>query len=265
MASQHLYLVVNGGYSASGLLEEGWQVGIRLRVSNDEGGDYGDLPTDVTYVDTEYSRDETDWTIVGNFSVGLPALSGFSPDDFLNDQVAPALEAWIGAANMFPNTTAVLGATLYGMTNGDVAEVGTGPAKAVMRFKTAAVPKGASSSTSLPPQCSVVASLMTAVAGRKGKGRIYMPAPPTALVTVAGGLLSSGAATNQATAAAALLDDLTYIDGEAPETFVHPIVTGSPWTKYSKVKAVRCGNVIDTQRRRRNQITETYQQVDLTA
>lgn len=261
MATQHLYLVAQGSYTATALAEENWQVGVRLRVSNDGGSDFGNLPTDVDYADEAVSRDETNWTIESNFSIDLPAGSAASPSDYLNDQAAPAFTTFLSAANMFPNKTQIDRLLLYGMSDGRVFDVGSGPAKAVLSYKAGHKPTGASSSTSLPPQCSPVASWMTAVAGRKGKGRIYMPAPPQTLVSVDGGLLSSGACTNLATAAAGLVGDLVTGGGGLFPYIVAPIVTGVPWTKYARIKSVRVGNVIDTQRRRRAQITETYQTV----
>jgi hypothetical protein len=42
-------------------------------------------------------------------------------------------------------------------------------------------------------------------------------------------------------------------DGE-----IRPIVTGGNFTKYAIINSVRVGNVMDTQRRRRNRLTEVY-------
>jgi hypothetical protein len=39
---------------------------------------------------------------------------------------------------------------------------------------------------------------------------------------------------------------------------VRPIVTGKPWDKYGVVTTVRVGSIVDTQRRRRNRLTEVY-------
>ena len=98
---------------------------------------------------------------------------------------------------------------------------------------------------------------MTAVAGRHGKGRIYLPAPTTAVLTTDGGLISSTVQTGLAAATATLVADCNY-SGLGADSYADAIVTGSPWTRYNLISAVRIGQVMDTQRRRRNQITETY-------
>jgi hypothetical protein len=57
---------------------------------------------------------------------------------------------------------------------------------------------------------------------------------------------------NQQTFLAAL-SDLGGGDGN-----MRPIVTGGNYTKYAVINSVRVGNVMDTQRRRRNRLTEVY-------
>jgi hypothetical protein len=39
---------------------------------------------------------------------------------------------------------------------------------------------------------------------------------------------------------------------------IDAIVTGSPYQKYGRINAVRVGEVVDTQRRRRRQLAENY-------
>lgn len=257
MTTRHMYLVMKGSYSATNLSTEVWQCGIRFRVSNTPAGSFGPLPTDYTLDDESISRDETNWTIEGNYSCNLPAVSVFRPDDWLNDNVADAVTTWLAATSAFPNKTQIDSLVAYGMKDGAVEEVGAGPAKVELKFKAGHKPIGASSTSALPPQCSVVASWGTAVAGRHGKGRIYLPAPVTSQVTTDGGLLSSVPQGAIASSTADLIAALNY-SGVGADSYADAIVTGAPWTKYSKVASVRVGNVIDTQRRRRNQITETY-------
>lgn len=262
MTTRHLYLVLKGSYSATNLATEVWQVGMRFRVSNTPADAFGNLPTDTTYDDESISRDETNWTIEGNYSCNLPGISTFRPDDWLNDNVADAVTTWLAATNFFPNKTQVDSIVAYGMQDGAVAEVGAGPAKVELRFKTGHKPIGASSTAALPPQCSIVASWVTAVAGRHGKGRIYLPAPTTAVVTTDGGLISSTVQSGIASTTATLVADLAY-SGVGADSYADMVVTGSPWVRYSRVEAVRVGQVMDTQRRRRNQLTETYVSVDV--
>jgi hypothetical protein len=41
-------------------------------------------------------------------------------------------------------------------------------------------------------------------------------------------------------------------------------VTGAPYEDYGIVNQVRVGSVVDTQRRRRNRLTETYSSTNVT-
>lgn len=262
MTSRHIYLVAKGSYSDTLLATEQWQIGIRFRVAATDANAFGNLPTDTSYADESISRDETNWTIEGNYSANLGLGSVFNADDWLNDQVAPAFTTWLPATNFFPNKTQIDSLVAYGMEDGSVAEVGAGPAKVELKFKAGHKPIGASSTTALPPQCSVVASWMTAVAGRHGKGRIYLPAPTTAVVAGGGGLMSSTVQTGIATSTATLVGDLNY-ENIVGAVYAKAIVAGAPWVRYNLISAVRVGQVIDTQRRRRNQLVETYVSADV--
>lgn len=257
MSSRHLYLVAKGSYSATNLATEQWQIGIRFRAAATAAGSYGNLPTDTSYTDTSVSRDETNWTIDSNYYADLGLGSTFHPDDYLNDQAAPAFTTWLAATSAFPNKTQIDQLVMYGYKDGKTEEVATGPAKATLSFKTGHKPIGSSSTSALPPQCSVVASWMTATAGRHGRGRVYLPAVVTSQVTTDGGLLSSTPQGAIATSTAALITALNYAN-IIGAVYADAIVVGAPWSRYNTIAAVRVGNVIDTQRRRRNQITETY-------
>lgn len=263
MATQHVYLVLKGGYNAPKLSEEVWQCGIRWRLSNTDPSDVGDLPTDVDFNTALVSRDETSWTIEQNWQATGAWAASFDPGDWLNDQCAPALKTWFETSNIFPDTSELWSLTAYAMTNNRVHDLDVGPAKTVLTYKTAAIPNGAATTGSCPPQCSIVAGFGTALAGRKGKGRIYLPPPPASLLSVDGGFLSSSGQTNQANALKTAVAAMTLTAGVGTGPSVYPIVTGEPFTKYATVKAIRIGDVIDTQRRRRAQVTESYVSVAL--
>lgn len=257
MTTRHIYLVLKGSYSATNLAGEVWQCGMRFRVTNTPAAAFGNMPSDTTYDDESIARDETNWTIEGNYSVNLAGISTFRPDDWLNDNVAGATSTFLAATNYWQNKVQVDSIVAYGMQDGEVAAVGAGPAKVELTFKAGHKPVGASATASLPPQASIVASWETAVAGRHGKGRIYLPAPTTAVLTADGGLLTSTVQTGVAAAAADYVAALNY-SGIGADSYADMVVAGAPWLRYAKVSSVRIGNVIDTQRRRRNRLTETY-------
>lgn len=106
---------------------------------------------------------------------------------------------------------------------------------------------GTAAVASLPFQCSPVVSLRTQDASRRGRGRFYAPSP--AVDAQAGGRLTAGAQTALADAAEGLINGLESTGLDAVlyslTTFVRTPIT-----------SLDVGDVIDTQRRRRNKLIE---------
>lgn len=104
---------------------------------------------------------------------------------------------------------------------------------------------------------SSVATFVTTRAGAHGRGRMYLPVPNETPDT--NGYCSNTSATNRATQVrAALVATNTAL---ATGAYVGHVVVASSAGFLSRVTFVRCGNVHDTQRRRRNALTEVYQAV----
>ena len=258
----HVYLTVSGDYTDSALSGEGWQFGIRYRQSFGAADVAGDLPTDIDIERQIVSRDETDWTITGNWKANKVAAT-FSPDDWLNDQVAPAVATLFGYPDI-SSKVRVLALKAYpiGSPLGHAIPAppfATGTPMALV-YKGGSQPVGGGSSNIAPLQLSIVTSFLTAQPGRHGRGRIYLPGLPVGKVN-ANGMISSGDQTEYATVIRDFLADTSITSGLG--ALVDPIVTGTPYTTYSKINAVRCGRVVDTQRRRRKSLTESYVSVSL--
>lgn len=111
---------------------------------------------------------------------------------------------------------------------------------------------GESSDEPLPPQCAIVVSLRTALPTRAGRGRFYLPAPT--VTTLVDGLLISSVTTAVANAAAAMIGDMNGA-GAVYEVYHRTTKTGTP------VLSVDVGNVVDTQRTRRDKLTEVRHSV----
>jgi hypothetical protein len=110
----------------------------------------------------------------------------------------------------------------------------------------------------MPPQSAIVCSIRTATPGASGRGRIYWPAMGT--VIGADGRLSSANVT------AILADFKTYLLGmrsaltTAWPTIGFDLAVRSKTTKTTPhAVRIQVGNVVDTQRRRRDSIPEAYQ------
>lgn len=126
------------------------------------------------------------------------------------------------------------------------------PTASLVAVATAGNNPGASTGY-MPSQVSVVASLHTAMAGRKGRGRMYWPA--TSLTLDANGRVNSG-----------ICDDLAYfsafvatrlgadtLGGGLPVAVVAGAVAGGV-----PITSVTCDNRPDIQRRRADKIAATY-------
>lgn len=119
-----------------------------------------------------------------------------------------------------------------------------------------ASPTAGSSSTALPFQSSAVISLRTATAGASGRGRLYWPATGAPLGTGTLRILP-------ATVTSALAGAKTYLSGiQAAIDVTLDGVGLAVWSRkvpeLYNVNTIQMGDIVDTQRRRRDQTVETY-------
>lgn len=119
---------------------------------------------------------------------------------------------------------------------------------------------GATAGNALPAQCSLVATLLSdRPRGKASKGRMYLPG--TSIIVGAGGKIT-------AAQAGTIADNLkTFFDAlEASFDVPNQLILAAKGTgalpaltaQNDVVETIRVGDVIDTQRRRRNGISETY-------
>lgn len=109
----------------------------------------------------------------------------------------------------------------------------------------------------IPPQCAEVITLRTARAGRSYTGRMYLPSfAGTSLAT--NGRISAPDYANAAESMAAAL--LEYV-GAGPSNDV--VVYSRTLHDINVVTAIDCGDVFDTQRRRRDKLVEVRHSVGL--
>lgn len=106
----------------------------------------------------------------------------------------------------------------------------------------------------LPPNVAVVGSKTSDFPTRRGRGRCYFP-PPTVDV-MNSGRLTSGARDIFAEGFKNFMTSLSTADGGAyTPVIVHPDFIPSAFTPFNQIKV---GDVLDTQRRRRQGLKETY-------
>lgn len=257
MVAKHLRLDIIGDYVPSTLVGEIWQTSVRLVLNFGATSDVDLLPDNWEPVADPISRTETDWTITGNWTVDGPGVQSFNPGDYLNDQAAPAVTSMISGIQV-SNQVRVRQLRLW--------PIGSPLGRAVPAVPystgtsctldwTSSYPVGNSSSTQLPPQNSVVASLRTLQVGSAGRGRMFLPSPASNVLS--GAKIATTPQGDIRDAMVQFMEDLAF-DSVVNSAVVRPIVTGGNFTKYAVVNKVRIGNVMDTQRRRRNAIAEVY-------
>lgn len=108
-----------------------------------------------------------------------------------------------------------------------------------------------------PPQCAVAFSLITGVPGASRRGRIYWPA----IGATIGATLRLANVQATADQAAALVEGLGAVAAFAEP--MQPVVYSPTLDVNTPIIAVRVGNVVDTQRRRRDRLVEAYSTASL--
>jgi len=175
----------------------------------------------------------------------------FSSADSAAGVASDAAAAWLtvladAAANTYYPTTVV-----WSQVN--VSELGSTPAAPIQTSAQAVIADGGTSSDGgLPAQCSPCVSLSTATAGSRARGRMFLPPPDVSALTTAGRLVSGFR-----TAWIGALDTFFATMASNAATCVVVSSVGGAYTTYP-VNTIRMGDVVDTQRRRRNSIAEVY-------
>lgn len=114
---------------------------------------------------------------------------------------------------------------------------------------------GTGGGNQLPHEVSVVVSLKTSIASRRGRGRMYLPAPAYGSLTTSG-RLDFTIRDDIAQAAA------TYCATDAVNEMV-AVVASKTGSLLTPVTQVRVGDVFDSQRRRRDSLIEAYKVNDV--
>ena len=192
------------------------------------------------------------------WNIGLRTVT--APSDPLPvtlQQIATAADAafrahWTGTGGMGSIASAdtfYVDCTVYDMPGG----AGHAVASAMTSPNPVA---GGGGTQTLPDQNALVVTTETGLSGRSGHGRFYLPC--TALSQLPAGRVSSVATGNVATAAAAFITALNSI---APTGFTMPAVGIQSLVRADypfPIVSVKVGDVVDTQRRRRDKLVENY-------
>jgi hypothetical protein len=217
----------------------------------------GTLPDAWTVAHEEHTDMGSGYTAEGNFvcTRNILGYELFRPVDYLRDHVMGALGNVI-TQGISPNVQIDSIHLVPIEAPGTNIQTEVGVSGATLTYSTK--PKGTGSGQMLPAEVSLAWSFHTEAAGRRGKGRIYLPPQTTAAVS-SGGRLDFSHTESYAAAAQAFINGLMVGTGITPGTLViRPIVSSRPFEKYGVITEVAVGDVFDSQRRRRNQLSEKY-------
>jgi len=180
----------------------------------------------------------------GSWSFTLHTTGSLSVGD-ANTAWASALAAgWAGTAlieDIYETNTILDTAT--------TAEIDPATDKQMTRVTATVSHAGSITGNQLPFQVAVVVSLLTDSATRHGRGRLYLPAPDRSMC--AAGEASSTCTTNIDSGMTALFDSLNT-------SVLTPVVRNRTAHSSLTITSARVGSIFDTQRRRRNKLSETY-------
>lgn len=252
----HLYVVLQGSYRAAALAGETWQTGIRWATrpgatSPVETGDF--VPFGV--VAANHNIVETGWTITGNWTTEM-GVSDLNPADWLNDNICPAAAGLIGGS-IFGADVQLDACLVYPIRSPDgkvQPAIPYSQGSPVRADFTGTKPSGGGSQTA-PLQIACAAGLRTAQTGRRGRGRMFLPAPPVS--NLSNGLFSAAAMTAYGSQIKAFIESIKLQSGGGGGVWAVPVITGAPFTAYSVVNQLRVDNVPDTQQRRRRSLIGT--------
>lgn len=256
---KHLLVTAQGSYVGASLSTEGWQVGLRFAAAPGAAMDpVGTISNAWDPAAATVARTETDWRIDGNW-YAEGGTDDLDVGDWLNDQLAPAFTTWMGA-NLVHSQCRLDSLKVYpiGAPSGNsVPAPPYATGSPVTLTWTSNSPVGGGGGNMLPPQTSIVASHRTGQIGRRGRGRMYLP--PTGAsgldASTDYGRVAAGYQAGVLAAQVALLEDCALNFG-GPGFQCVPSIIGAPWTSYAFITSVQVGDVFDTQRRRRAQLSE---------
>jgi len=155
--------------------------------------------------------------------------------------------AWNTGITNFWGTATALFCTDVETTRATTVEVDPATGGQLTGAESTRTDAGTSTATCLPFQCAPVVTLRTSTLSRAGRGRFY--APSLAVDQVAAGRMTTAARDTLADAAEDLVQGLTAGGGNVV------IYHRGPGTT-TTVTSLDVGDVIDTQRRRRNKLIE---------
>lgn len=244
--ARHIRVDILGDRTGTVWEGETWQTGISL-VEGDAGGVFPNavrqgLPSFEAVADSEVT-DDTTWDMYWAWR-GTDKMTRNTQLGIANE----ALAFWNAIRTNAPSDSKMIGVRINAVqADGRVVNGGN-----YLYLKTP-VAGGGNAVSQLPAQLAVVMSLRTGARGAGGRGRMYLPLTAISLST---GRIQTTQQTTLSAAGKALL--------EAMHTYGPvPAIVNARKLEYSAIDRVAIGDLMDVQRRRREQVPELYVEADL--
>lgn len=163
--------------------------------------------------------------------------------------VGDANAGWAGAVGDWWDTYKAYCTADVVLTDASTATIDQPTGKQISRAETALTVAGTDDTgVLLPPQLAVVCSLRSSLATRAGRGRMYWPGPASDALT--DGVLGATPLATFVTAGSALFSALSSASLE-------PVLYSRTTHTTQAITSFNVGNVLDTQRRRRDKLVES--------
>lgn len=251
----HVYLTCHGSYPSGSWVGESAQIGMRLAFAVTATAPLmGDIwtPVEGGNIDTiSGTQAGTHGTLSKTWTARVGAVGS---EENLNPaaQIDLAEDAWT-----FLNTIKQYQFSEFKWTHVKVSAVDTlGKTPVVSSIYQFTTPLPGSIGNGLPPQVAMAVSTRANLVGRRGRGRVYIPALTTAALA-ADGTIATATATGLRTAFKTFIDALQNQPGITLHMPIVSVMSAESNTAVRPVE-IRTGSRLDTIQSRRRQVAEAY-------
>lgn len=253
----HIYVTAHGEYTETAWVGEKAQMGIRLPIANEASlPEKGSIWTPITNGDVALdsgTQAGTNGTLTRTWSARLgPTGSATNADAAMQADLGD--DMWT-----FLNTIKARQVPGFKWTHVKIAPILSdgkyGAPSAIFQFTNPLV--GTGTGNGMPPEVALAMSFRAPVIGRRGRGRMYLPALASGSCQNADGTVASAPATSVIGALQTLVSNVENLPGTEEYTTVVSVLSAGSTTAV-RPSQVRVGNHFDAQRRRQHQVTESY-------
>jgi len=253
----HIYVTAHGEYTTAAWLGEKGQIGIRLPITHGasepaKGSVFTPVENGSVDIDSG-TQAGTNGTLTRTWTARLGPIG--NPDN-----ADAAMQADLGDDFWtFLNTIKAYHSNYWRWTHVKIAPIladgSYGAPSAVYTFTSPLTGTGATPSS--PPEVALAVSLRAGIIGRRGRGRMYLPALSSTATLSGDGTVQSACATALVSATQTLVTNLENMPGTEEYGPMVAVMSAGSATAV-RPSQVRVGNHFDAQRRRQHQVVESY-------